>query len=103
MIDGNERPMSMLIWLGRYSLIYIEIYSSYYLYNNGIVVTILYEDICEGKDKSVIISDLLSKNIIVDNMIKLRLPHTWNTAKQQPKERTLSFICSIINMHISIT
>lgn len=56
----------------------------------------------EGKDKSIIINQLMSRNIIIDNIIKFQLPQTWNSAKEQPNERVLSFLCSIINTHISI-
>ena len=44
----------------------------------------------------------MSRNCIIDNFIKFALPQTWNPIKQQPKERVLSFLCSIINTHISI-
>ena len=56
----------------------------------------------EGKDKSIIINQLMSRNCVIDNLIKCQLPQTWNTAKGQPNERVLSFLCSIINTHISI-
>ncbi len=32
----------------------------------------------------------------------MELPQTWNSAKEQPNERTLAFLCSIVNTHISI-
>jgi len=44
----------------------------------------------------------MSKNLIVDNLIKFSLPRTWNHNKNQPNERVLSFLASIINTHISI-
>lgn len=56
----------------------------------------------EGKDKSVIINQLMSRNVIIDNFIKFQMPQTWNSVKEQPNERVLSFLCSIINTHISI-
>lgn len=56
----------------------------------------------EGKDKSIIINQLMSVNIIIDNLIKFQLPQTWDSVKEQPKERVLSFLASIINTHISI-
>lgn len=56
----------------------------------------------EGKDKSIIINQLLTRNVIIDNFIKFQMPQTWNAARQQPNERVLSFLCSIINTHISI-
>lgn len=56
----------------------------------------------EGKDKSIIIDQLIRRNVIIDNFIKFQMPQTWNTIKGQPNERVLSFLCSIINTHISI-
>ena len=56
----------------------------------------------EGKDKSIIINQLMYRNICVDNIIKFQLPQTWNGVKGQPNERVLSFLCSIVNTHISI-
>lgn len=56
----------------------------------------------EGKDKSIIINQLMSVNIIIDNLIKFQLPQTWDPVKEQPRERVLSFLASIINTHISI-
>lgn len=56
----------------------------------------------EGKDKSIIINQLMSRNVIIDNFIKFQMPQTWNGIKEQPNERVLSFLCSIINTHISI-
>lgn len=56
----------------------------------------------EGKDKSIIINQLMTRNCIIDNFIKFQMPQTWNSAKGQPNERVLSFLCSIINTHISI-
>lgn len=56
----------------------------------------------EGKDKSIIINQLMSRNVIIDNFIKFQMPQTWNSPKGQPSERVLSFLCSIINTHISI-
>lgn len=44
----------------------------------------------------------MSVNIIIDNLIKFQLPQTWDSIKEQPKERVLSFLASIINTHISI-
>ena len=44
----------------------------------------------------------MSKNLIVDNIQKFSLPQTWNSAKEQPNERVLSFLCSIVNTHLSI-
>ena len=41
-------------------------------------------------------------NCIIDNMIKFQLPQTWDRVKDKPRERVLSFICSIMNTHISI-
>lgn len=60
------------------------------------------ERYCEGKDKSIIINQLMYRNICVDNIIKFQLPQTWNGVKGQPNERVLSFLCSIVNTHISI-
>lgn len=56
----------------------------------------------EGKDKSIIINQLMTRNIVIDNLIKFSLPKTWDGVKGQPRERVLSFLCSIINTHISI-
>jgi len=56
----------------------------------------------EGKDKSIIINQLMTRNVVIDNMIKFQMPQTWNSAKEQPNERVLSFLCSIINTHLSI-
>ena len=56
----------------------------------------------EGKDKSIIINQLMSRNVIIDNFIKFQMPQSWNKQKEQPNERVLSFLCSIINTHISI-
>lgn len=56
----------------------------------------------EGKDKSIIINQLMTRNILIDNLIKFQLPQTWNSVKGQPNERVLSFLCSIVNTHISI-
>lgn len=44
----------------------------------------------------------MSQNIIIDNIIKFSLPQTWDSIKEQPKERVLSFLASIVNTHISI-
>lgn len=44
----------------------------------------------------------MSRNVIIDNFIKFQMPQTWNGVKEQPNERVLSFLCSIINTHISI-
>jgi len=44
----------------------------------------------------------MSRNVIIDNFIKFQLPGTWNEAKDHVNERVLSFLCSIINTHISI-
>lgn len=44
----------------------------------------------------------MSRNVIIDNFIKFQMPQTWNAPKGQPSERVLSFLCSIINTHISI-
>jgi len=44
----------------------------------------------------------MSRNVIIDNFIKFQMPQTWNSVKEQPKERVLSFLASIINTHISI-
>lgn len=44
----------------------------------------------------------MSRNVIIDNFIKFQMPQTWNSVKEQPNERVLSFLCSIINTHISI-
>ena len=57
---------------------------------------------CEGFDISTIISQIMSRNVIIDNFIKFQMPQTWNTAKHQPNERVLSFLCSIVNTHLSI-
>jgi hypothetical protein len=54
------------------------------------------------KDKSIIINQLMSRNVIIDNFIKFQMPQTWNSVREQPNERVLSFLCSIINTHISI-
>lgn len=56
----------------------------------------------EGKDKSIIINQLMSRNVIIDNFIKFQMPQTWDGVKNQPRERVLSFLASIINTHISI-
>lgn len=56
----------------------------------------------EGKDKSIIINQLMSRNVIIDNFIKFQMPQTWDHVKGQPKERVLSFLASIVNTHISI-
>lgn len=56
----------------------------------------------EGKDKSIIINQLMSRNVIIDNFIKFQMPQTWDGVKEQPRERVLSFLASIINTHISI-
>ena len=56
----------------------------------------------EGKDKSIIINQLMSRNVIIDNFIKFQMPQTWDSTRGVPKERVLSFLCSIINTHISI-
>lgn len=56
----------------------------------------------EGKDKSIIINQLMSRNVIIDNFIKFQMPQTWNSIKELPNERVLSFLCSIVNTHISI-
>lgn len=56
----------------------------------------------EGKDKSIIINQLMSRNVIIDNFIKFQMPQTWNSVKELPNERVLSFLCSIVNTHISI-
>ena len=44
----------------------------------------------------------MSRNVIIDNFIKFQMPQTWNSVREQPNERVLSFLCSIINTHISI-
>ena len=44
----------------------------------------------------------MSRNVIIDNFIKFQQPQSWNGVKEQPNERVLSFLCSIINTHISI-
>ena len=54
------------------------------------------------KDKSIIINQLMTKNVISDNFIKFKMPQTWNHVKAHPNERVLSFLCSIINTHIGI-
>lgn len=54
------------------------------------------------KDKSIIINQLMSKNVIADNFIKFKMPQTWNHVKEHPNERVLSFLCSIVNTHINI-
>lgn len=54
------------------------------------------------KDKSIIINQLMSKNVIADNFIKFKMPQTWNHVKGHPNERVLSFLCSIVNTHINI-
>lgn len=56
----------------------------------------------EGKDKSVIISQIMQRNVVIDNLVKFSLPKTWNSVKEQPNERILSFLASIVNTHISI-
>lgn len=56
----------------------------------------------EGKDKSIIINQIMTRNLVIDNLIKCQLPQTWNSAKEQPNERVLSFTCSIVNTHINI-
>lgn len=43
----------------------------------------------------------MKKNLIVDNFEKFQLPSTWNKDKEQPRERVLSFLASIVNMHIN--
>jgi hypothetical protein len=54
------------------------------------------------KDKSVIISQIMQRNVVIDNLVKFSLPKTWNSVKEQPNERILSFLASIVNTHISI-
>lgn len=54
------------------------------------------------KDKSIIINQLMSKNVIADNFIKFKMPQTWSHVKEHPNERVLSFLCSIVNTHINI-
>lgn len=44
----------------------------------------------------------MKRNCIIDNLIKFKLPQTWNSVKEQPNERVLSFLASIINTHLSI-
>ena len=44
----------------------------------------------------------MSRNVIIDNFIKFQMSQSWNLQKNQPNERVLSFLCSIINTHISI-
>lgn len=56
----------------------------------------------EGKDKSIIIDQLMHRNVIIDNFIKFQICQTWNKVKCQPNEKVLSFLCSIVNTHISI-
>jgi hypothetical protein len=56
----------------------------------------------EGKDKSIIVNQLMTRNIIIDNLIKCNLSQTWNHVKNCPNERVLSFLCSIVNTHLSI-
>lgn len=56
----------------------------------------------EGKDKSIIIDQLMHRNVIIDNFIKFQICQTWNNVKCQPNEKVLSFLCSIVNTHISI-
>ena len=56
----------------------------------------------EGKDKSIIIDSIISRNIVVDNLPKFQLSQTWNSIKEQPNERVLSFTASVTNTHISI-
>jgi hypothetical protein len=56
----------------------------------------------EGKDKAIIVNQLLTKNVIIDNFIKFQMPQTWNSIRNQPKERVLSFLRSIVNTHINI-
>ena len=56
----------------------------------------------EGKDKSIIIDQIIRRNICIDNIVKFQLPQTWNSVKGQPNERVLSFLASIVNTHISI-
>ena len=86
-----------------------DIYNKIYAYVESKVAssynfnkTIFEQQDIEGKDKSIIISQLMSRNCIIDNFVKFQLPQTWNSAKEQPNERVLSFLCSIINTHISI-
>ena len=57
---------------------------------------------CEGKDVSIIINQILKRNVIIDNTLKFSFSKTWNHNKNQPVERVLSFLCSIVNTHISI-
>lgn len=54
------------------------------------------------KDKSIIVNQLMTRNIIIDNLIKCNLPQSWNHVKNCPNERVLSFLCSIVNTHLSI-
>ena len=44
----------------------------------------------------------MKRNCIIDNLIKFKLHQTWNSVKEQPNERVLSFLASIINTHLSI-
>lgn len=54
------------------------------------------------KDKSTIVHQIMTRNVIIDNFIKFQLPRTWNKQKDGPKEKVLSFLCSIVNTHIDI-
>lgn len=56
----------------------------------------------DGKDLTIVINNIIKRNIIIDNFIKFQLPATWDAAKNKPRERIMSFMCSIVNMHISI-
>ena len=44
----------------------------------------------------------MQRNVVIDNLVKFSLPKTWNSVKEQPNERILSFLASIVNTHISI-
>lgn len=95
MFDVFEHPFN--IYNKIYSYIENKVNSSYN-FNRSIYE----QQEIEGKDKSIIVNQLMSRNVIIDNFIKFQLPHTWNSIREQPCERVLSFLCSIVNTHISI-
>lgn len=37
----------------------------------------------------------MQRNVCIDNMLKMSLPRTWNSVKEQPNERVLSSITAI--------
>lgn len=67
-----------------------------------ITVPVLRTGMTQRKDKSIIINQLMTRNVVTDNFVKFCLSQTWNHIKNQPHEKILSFLASVINTHISI-